>query len=78
MPRRKRREKAQEFEIKAIEQTMQALHRACDDLVFNLAPSRLHYETLYELKGQMRRTANVLNDRDPEYVEPHRGHMARG
>lgn len=76
MPRRKRREKAFDFEIEAMEREMQALHRTCDRLMLSLTPFRPHYDALLELKGQMRRTLNVLNDRDPDYEKPHVGFMA--
>ncbi len=78
MPRRKRRDKALSFEIERLEEEFSDLRRSLEYIRLNLTPFRPHYDTIGELILQMVRTRNVLNDRDPDHREPHRGHMAKG
>jgi hypothetical protein len=77
MVRRKRRDKINEYHLGEIDRALCKLRRAADAATLRLTPFKPHYDAIVDLHDQARRTLNILNDRDPEYVAPHNAPMSR-
>ena len=74
MPRQKLHPKIYPTDLQRIEDACRSVERAISHAVIGLTPFETHYNALSELGDALRRAVNILNDRDPDYREPHRGH----
>ena len=74
MPRQKPHPKVYPTDLQRIEDACRSVEHAISHADIGLTPFGIHYNALSELREAMRRAVNILNDRDPDYQEPHRGH----
>ena len=73
MPRRKRYDKIQSYDLQKVERQAALLRIAIEEAERSMIVFCPHTEALFGLREAMRRTINIVNDRDPDYRPPH-GH----
>ena len=73
MPRRKRDNTIRSHDLHKVERQAALLRIAIEEAERSMIVFCPHTEALFGLREAMRRTINIVNDRDPDYRPPH-GH----
>lgn len=70
MPRRKRHDRITPYHLGRIDRQAALLRQAIDEATLDLTPFEPHYDALYQLRDDLRRALNLLNDRPADWVPP--------